>query len=102
MHYAPGQQYREHLDTLPGKVNQRIATVILYLNEGYTGGETAFSDSGISFKGRAGDALFFRNVRPDGSPDPASRHAGRPVIQGAKWVATRWLRAGPFDVWNPD
>lgn len=102
LHYAPGQQYRDHVDTLPHAANQRIATVILYLNEGYAGGETRFSASGLNFAGRAGDALFFHNVTPDGSPDPLSRHAGLPVTQGAKWVATRWLRAAPFDVWKPD
>lgn len=100
LHYAPGQQYRMHMDALPGEANQRVATMILYLNEGYAGGETRFEANGLTFAARAGDALYFENVTPDGAPDPASRHAGLPVRQGTKWVATRWIRAYPFDVWK--
>jgi prolyl 4-hydroxylase len=103
LHYAPGQQYRMHMDALPHVANQRIATVILYLNEGYAGGETIFEANGLTIAGKGGDALYFENVTPEGAPDPASRHAGLPVRQGAKWVATRWIRARPFDVWQgPD
>lgn len=101
LHYAPGQQYREHLDTLPHVANQRTATMIIYLNEGYVGGETRFPELGITIKARTGDALFFRNLTAAGTPDPRCRHAGLPVTAGTKWVATRWIRAAPFDVWNP-
>lgn len=102
LRYGPGQQYRDHLDTLPHTANQRSCTMILYLNEGYGGGETTFSATGLSVAGRAGDALFFRNTTTDGQPDPLSRHAGQPVRSGAKWIATRWIRAAPFDIWNPN
>ena len=99
LHYAPGQEYRPHLDALPHVENQRVATVILYLNEGYVGGETHFLAPDQAVAGRAGDAICFINVLPDQTPDPAARHAGLPVQQGAKWAATRWIRARPFDVW---
>jgi prolyl 4-hydroxylase len=99
LHYAPGQQYRLHVDTLPEPCNQRIATVILYLNQGYTGGETYFEQGATRFCGGIGDALFFLNVDAAGRPDPNARHAGLPVIKGTKWIATRWLRAAPFDPW---
>ena len=103
LHYAPGQQYRPHLDALPATANQRIGTMLLYLNEGYIGGETRFDATGLTVAGRGGDALWFVNAGPDGAPDPAARHAGLPVRQGAKWLATRWVRARPFDVWRgPD
>lgn len=102
LHYRPGQQYREHLDTLPGVANQRIATFIIYLNEGHGGGETRFPMLDLTIRAKLGDALFFRNVLPDGRPDPRSCHAGLPVTAGIKWVATRWIRAHDFDVWNPD
>lgn len=102
LHYAPGQQYRMHMDALPGAVNQRTTTVLLFLNEGYAGGETAFEASGLAVAGRGGDAILFANVLSDGAPDPRSRHAGLPVHQGTKWLATRWIRARPFDVWSGD
>ena len=100
LHYAPGQQYRLHVDTLPEPCNQRVATCILYLNEGYAGGETYFEESMTRFRGRIGDALLFLNVDAAGRPDAKSRHAGLPVVKGTKWIATRWLRASPFDPWT--
>lgn len=101
LHYAPGQEYRPHMDTLPNEANQRVMTVLLYLNAGYAGGETQFPEIGLTVPGGLGDMVAFTNVLPDGSPDPAMRHAGLPVQRGAKWMATRWIRARPFDVWNP-
>lgn len=100
LHYAPGQQYREHLDTLPAEPNQRILTAIIYLNSGYQGGETLFPEQGLAIAGGGGDMIVFDNVRADGAADPRSRHAGLPIRQGAKWAATRWIRARPLDIWN--
>lgn len=102
LRYSPGQQYRPHLDTINGSANQRIKTVLLYLNEGFAGGETRFDQLGIDVVARGGDALIFDNVLGDGRPDPRARHAGLPVRAGAKWVATRWIRAKPYSPWNPD
>lgn len=101
LHYAPGQEYRPHLDALPRTANQRIQTVLLYLNEGYEGGETRFEANGLTVAGRGGDAIAFANTLADGrTADPATRHTGLPVGRGAKWLATRWIRAHPFDVWR--
>ena len=36
------------------------------------------------------------NVKPDGSPDADTLHAGMPVGQGRKWLATLWMRARPL------
>lgn len=99
LRYAPGQQYRAHLDALPRAANQRILTALVYLNTGYRGGETRFLANGLSVTGRTGDMLLFRNVDTDGQPDPASRHAGLPVTAGHKWLATRWIRADRHDPW---
>lgn len=100
LHYAPGQQYREHLDALPNEANQRIATALIYLNTGFTGGETMFPHEGLAVRPAGGEMVLFTNSRPDGSPDPRSRHSGAPVRQGVKWAATRWIRAQPLDIWN--
>ncbi|GAB7555250.1 hypothetical protein NRB_47650 [Novosphingobium sp. 11B] len=100
LHYMNGQEYREHLDVLPHEQNQRILTAILYLNEGYAGGETRFPEQGLSIRGRGGDLIVFCNLLPDRSPDVRSRHCGTPVTQGVKWAATRWIRQSPMDVWK--
>lgn len=101
LRYAPGQQYRLHLDVLPGVANQRIRTVIIYLNEGFGGGETYFPDRDLRIVPRGGDAIMFDNCNPDGSTDPSSRHAGLPVTMGSKWVATRWIRKQTLELWSP-
>lgn len=96
LRYRPGQQYRPHLDTLPGGGNQRVATMLLYLNEDYQGGETVFSKLGIRIRARKGDGLLFRNVRADGQPDPMTLHEGIAVSAGEKLVASRWIRQAPL------
>jgi len=98
--YAPGEQYHEHSDALPGVAprQQRILTFLVYLNEDYEGGETSFPSAGLKFRGRTGDGLLFRNASPDGQPDPRAIHAGLPVTAGAKLLASRWIRATPLIV----
>jgi predicted 2-oxoglutarate/Fe(II)-dependent dioxygenase YbiX len=108
MHYAPGEEFRPHYDFLtpdsPGmaaqiaRYGQRIATFLLYLNEDFDGGETVFPLKDISYRGRAGDALFFANIDTANAPDPLTRHAGRPPTRGEKWILSQWIRdrsAGP-------
>jgi prolyl 4-hydroxylase len=96
LRYAPGQEYRPHLDALTGDANQRILTVLVYLNDDYAGGETEFISTGLRFRGRKGDALIFRNALDDERADPLAQHAGLPVTAGEKIIASRWIRARPF------
>jgi prolyl 4-hydroxylase len=102
LRYRPGDEYKAHFDALPPGGNQRIATVLVYLNDGYEGGETAFLRTGASFRGRKGDALLFLNVQADGAPDPMSLHAGLPVRRGEKLIATRWIRERAFTYPAPE
>jgi prolyl 4-hydroxylase len=96
LRYRPGQEYKPHFDAVPGEANQRILTMLVYLNHGYEGGETVFLKTGLSFKGNKGDALLFRNTLADGRADEFTQHAGRPVAAGEKLIASRWIRARPF------
>jgi len=100
LHYAPGERYHEHNDALPGvpPAQQRVLTFLVYLDDDYDGGETAFPKLGLSVKGRAGDGLLFRNATADGAVDPLAIHAGLPVTRGGKHVASRWIRATPLIV----
>lgn len=96
LRYRPGQQYRNHFDAIQGVENQRILTMLVYLNEEFEGGETCFVRTDVKFRGEKGDGLLFHNVRPDGQPDPLSEHAGAPVTSGVKYLASRWIRQQPF------
>ena len=100
LRYRPGQQFRLHSDVLPGTRNQRVATVLVYLNDDFTGGETVFPDYNLSIRPRRGDAVIFRNTDAAGRALAKARHAGQPVISGTKWLATRWIRARAYDPWR--
>ena len=99
LRYMPGQQYRPHVDALPGESNQRRRTALVYLNQDYEGGETAFPKLGISVRGDPGDVLVFDNLGEDGQSDRRSEHAGMPVTAGVKWLATRWIRGASYHPW---
>jgi len=102
LRYAPGQEYRPHFDWLPvgedyDRGGQRVTTALVYLNDGYGGGETHFLSPDVKFKGRPGDLLVFHNAAPDGSPDKASRHASLPVSSGEKWICSKWFREKKYN-----
>jgi len=106
LRYRVGQQYRWHRDYIQpsgesvrqelASFGQRVHTGILYLNEGFSGGETEFRDWGLSLNPAAGTALGFSSIHPDGSLNPASVHRGAPVEHGEKWIATLWFRDRPI------
>jgi prolyl 4-hydroxylase len=100
LRYEPGEQYHTHSDALPTlrADQQRVLTFLVYLNDDYEGGETAFPAVDLKVRGKAGDGLLFRNAAADSTPDPRAIHAGLPVTRGAKFLASRWIRAAPLVV----
>ncbi|HYD38996.1 MAG TPA: 2OG-Fe(II) oxygenase [Allosphingosinicella sp.] len=98
LRYRPGGEYKPHFDAIPGFANQRAMTFLVWLNEDYEGGETYFPTPGLRLKGRAGDAILFRNCDSGGRRDPAAGHAGLPVTRGEKLIASRWIRERPFEM----
>lgn len=108
LHYEPGQEYKPHYDFIrPDEpeaqgyagelalMGQRAVTVLVYLNDGYAGGETVFPRLKLSFKGKTGDALIFWNVSQTGQLERDSLHAGSPVTSGEKWLLSQWIREKP-------
>jgi len=102
LHYHPGGEYRPHFDYFPpanpGSMQhtrtggQRVATLIMYLNDVEAGGATIFPDVGIDVTPRRGSAVYFSYCNSKGQLDPATLHGGAPVLAGEKWIATKWLR----------
>lgn len=102
LHYAVGEEFRPHYDFLDpandayrgqfARFGQRVATFLIYLNDGFEGGETEFPKVGIRYRGATGDALFFANVDRAGKPDPLTLHAGVPPTSGEKWIFSQWIR----------
>src|SRR5690606_23493426 len=102
LHYDAGAENKEHFDFVDPRVpnyaavveakGERVITFLVYLNDDYEGGETAFPKLGIEHKGRAGEGFYFVNVADDGAPDLATLHAGRPPRRGEKWVVSQFIR----------
>ena len=100
--YSAGQEYKLHSDALPGGgVNQRVATFLVVLSDGYSGGATAFPRLGLELTGQPGDALSFSNTDSVGQPDPAMWHAGLPVGHGHKLMLSKWIREADLDLAGP-
>ena len=105
LHYSPGEQFAPHYDFIEpntqaalrdiASTGQRAVTFLAYLNEGYDGGETSFPRLGRSYKGNRGDALFYDNIMPDGSPDRRTLHTGTMLRGGQKWLMSQWIRSRP-------
>jgi prolyl 4-hydroxylase len=105
LHYSPGEQFALHADFIEAKTpelahelaarGQRVATFLIYLNDGYEGGATQFPRLDWQYRGGRGDALLFSNVDAAGAPDYDTVHAGMPPTSGEKWVLSQWVRARP-------
>jgi prolyl 4-hydroxylase len=100
LRYGPGAEYKPHYDyfdtTQPGtpkileRGGQRLASLVCYLNTPAKGGATIFPDVGLDVSPVKGNAVFFSYDRPD--PSTRTLHGGAPVLEGEKWVATKWVR----------
>lgn len=73
---------------------QRVGTLIMYLRAPRKGGGTAFPAIGLEVMPQVGNGVFFSYAKPD--PSTQTLHGGMPVIEGEKWIATKWLRERKF------
>jgi prolyl 4-hydroxylase len=73
-----------------------VATVVIYLREPEQGGDTYFPELELSVRPRRGSAVYFEYANARGELDSRCLHAGTPVLRGHKWIATKWLRQGPY------
>lgn len=76
--YTPGQRFKVHRDGsyIRNEKEASFFTLLIYLNEGYQGGETRF-DNSIIVEGNQGMALIFLHT---------IRHEGCVVTEGTKYV----------------
>ena len=100
--YLPGQQFKPHNDWFyttekywqgeRKRGGQRSWTTMIFLNDVEKGGETHFTQIGIKIEPKPGVLLIWNNALPDGRPNEGTMHAGTPVIEGAKYIVTKWYR----------
>jgi prolyl 4-hydroxylase len=101
LHYDEGEEITEHYDfvdpNLPSFAQEiaekgdRVVTFLVYLNDDYQGGETAFPRLDISHKGSRGEGIFFVNS-DHGRADTRTLHAGRTPVGGEKWIVSQFIR----------
>jgi hypothetical protein len=102
LHYAVGQTIGHHYDFVdPEHPNyaeevrargHRVATFLVYLNQGYEGGETIFPRIGVRHAGQRGEGLLFVNTLPNGQANLRTLHSGEPPTRGEKWVFSQFVR----------
>ncbi|MCE2659439.1 MAG: 2OG-Fe(II) oxygenase [Rubrivivax sp.] len=104
LRYRPGAEYLPHYDYFdpvhPGskpilqRGGQRVGTLVMYLSAPLRGGATTFPHVGLEVGPVPGNAVFFSYDKPH--PSTGTLHGGAPVLEGEKWVATKWMREGEF------
>jgi prolyl 4-hydroxylase len=102
--FRPGSEYKPHFDyfdpnepgtpTILKRGGQRVGTVVMYLAEPEKGGGTTFPAVHLEVAPKRGNAVFFSYERPH--PSTRTLHGGAPVLEGEKWIATKWLRERRF------
>ncbi len=105
-HYGLGEEIKAHYDALRlgdqayGRggtyKGDRIATLLLYLNDDYDGGELEFPHVKLRHRGMAGDAVYFAHVDVNGVPDRLSLHAALPITRNEKFILSQWIHDRPF------
>jgi prolyl 4-hydroxylase len=77
--YSPGQRFAPHYDGAFARSEREcsLLTLMVYLNEGFTGGATTFHDWDVHVKPRTGMALLFQH---------RLLHEGCELIEGVKYV----------------
>lgn len=110
--YTLTQEYHGHTDWFPGgKVivdmptspdgsaalpYQRTSTILVYLNDVLRGGQTSFPYLRKKVTPKAGTAVSWCNLWPNGKGNWLTFHAAMPVTKGMKWAVNIW--AGDRDI----
>uniref|UniRef100_A0A6U0TVS1 Fe2OG dioxygenase domain-containing protein n=1 Tax=Eucampia antarctica TaxID=49252 RepID=A0A6U0TVS1_9STRA len=104
--YLPTQQYLQHFDAFDlssedgrrfaSNGGQRTITILVYLNDVSTGGNTVFPRLNIQVQPRRGMALVFFPATVDGTLDKMTLHAALPAVD-VKYVSQVWIRQTNYD-----
>ena len=106
-HYKPNGKFQAHYDAciyedkeycdkMNHNAGQRLATLLIYLNEDFENGETEFIKLNLKIKPEVGKGILFYNVDLNQNLLDKSFHQGNSVINGEKWIATKWTHFDKF------
>ncbi|MCW3466650.1 prolyl hydroxylase family protein [Chitinophaga nivalis] len=88
--YQPYQEFKPHYDN--GPASPRKHTLLVYLNDDFTGGETYFPEIDFTVQPVKSTALMFTNIDEQLQSIPGSVHAGLPVVSGTKYACNIWIK----------
>jgi len=107
--YEKDQQYASHFDFFDDvgtsssyaknevlNRGQRCLTILAYLEQPETGGETFFPRLNLHVPPKKGSAVLWFNTDKEGKVDPRTEHGGMPVSSGTKVAMNIWIRTKPY------
>lgn len=104
--YEVGQEFKAHTDTFDPNgadweactavAGQRTWTVMAYLNAPAIGGETHFVNTGTLHHPQVGRVIAWNNIRPDRTANSDTLHHATKVVEGSKYIVTKWFRERPW------
>ncbi len=98
LRYLKGEKYLFHYDYIPNATNQRVHTILLYLNDlkEEDGGTTDFFHYKMKVYPKTGRAVHFRNMIGD-KLNTESLHAGEEIkTDVVKYAINIWTRQYPL------
>lgn len=102
--YEVGGKFDEHYDACDSTPDvcerfnrgsgQRVATLLIYLNDDFDGGRTVFSklQPNVAIEPEIGKAILFYDTINE-NLIKESMHKGEPVLSGQKWICTKWVHS---------
>jgi prolyl 4-hydroxylase len=103
VNYPEGGYYDEHYDAFSSELSesyerqmkrggQRLFTMMFYLNDSFSGGQTSFPElDDFRIDPCVGRAVLWKNME-DGKVRKESKHSGMSVMDDEKWLAVKWVR----------
>jgi len=89
-HYDPDVSYKN-------ETNDRIYTLIIYLNDDFEGGHTYFKNINLFIKPKKGMAVLFKSLSENNDLLTNSLHTGTPITKGNKYICNKWIHLNKFN-----